>query len=84
MRTDGPSVASRVQEEHDSLKKTMAAIRSELESGTKEAGFADWKLNFVCAPSPASLTISTVTSRRTVEASPSPFNMLDSVRPDEP
>ncbi|MGA7303565.1 MAG: hemerythrin domain-containing protein [Rhodothermales bacterium] len=47
MSTDSRSVASRIQEEHESLKSTMAAIRAELESGVSDADFPDWKLGFI-------------------------------------
>ena len=47
MKEAGRSMASLIQEEHDSLKETIAAIRSDLESDTREADFANWRLNFV-------------------------------------
>ena len=47
MKEAGRSMASLVQEEHDSLKETMAAIRSDLESDARNADFANWRLNFV-------------------------------------
>ena len=47
MKEAGRSMASLIQEEHDSLKETMAAIRSDLESDEREADFSNWRLNFV-------------------------------------
>jgi hypothetical protein len=47
MKEAGRSMASLIQEEHDSLKETMAAIRSDLESNARDADFASWRLNFV-------------------------------------
>lgn len=47
MGSDSHSLASRVQEEHAGLKRTIASIRDDLRSGVKDAEFAEWRLNFV-------------------------------------
>lgn len=47
MSTASRSIASRVQEEHESLKSTMASIRAEMALGAQAAHFSDWRLNFV-------------------------------------
>lgn len=47
MSSKNQSTAARVQDEHESLKGTMAEIRSEIKSALPDEDFGEWKLGFI-------------------------------------
>ncbi len=47
MGSKNQTAAARVQDEHESLKTTMTAIRAEIKSPLPEEDFGEWKLGFI-------------------------------------